>query len=174
MFAPELCQMTGLSEGSPFSASLYREIAHAKTSWISLICKSVHLNIAYVCVGKEKQFALAMFLPYMKYLWNDQMACISLLSAHKIVNVFEDYKCVSKYMKNDETERGKKDEWVQCENTCCWWGWTMYNGCIVLLSLQCEHPLGGTQNKLQHFFFFFAKHQRKTPKYCLSTGMVTK
>lgn len=111
-----------------------------------------------------------MFLPYRKYLWNDQMACISLLSAHKIVNVFEDYKCVSKYMKNDETERGKKDEWVQCENTCCWWGWTMYNGCIVLLSLQCEHPLGGTQNKLQLFFFFSQNTREKLQSTAWAQG----
>lgn len=92
------------------------------------------------------------------------MACISLLSVHKLADVFEDYKCVSKYKKKDETERGKKDEWVKYENICCRWGWTIYDGCIALLSLQCEYPLWGTQNdKLQHFFF--AQNTREKPQH---------
>lgn len=66
-------------------------------------------NTSYVCRGKE---TLARFLPYMKYLWKDQMACISLLSVHKFAGVFEDYKCVSKYKKRMKLGEGKRmNEW---------------------------------------------------------------
>lgn len=81
----------------------------------------------------------------------------------KIINVT---KYVSKYMKNHEVERGKKDEWMKCENTCYWWGWTMSDVCLVLPCLNCEHPPWGTQNdKLQQLVLH--KTPEKNPNMLL-------
>lgn len=157
--------MTSLLEWSPLSTFLHREIPHAKTSWISLICRSVCLNTTCVCIGKKKgnPVALAMFLPFIKYLGKTKgLHSLSLqytsLTIYLKIIMWQHVIINTWYMKKHETERGKKDEWVKCENTCCWWGWKMYDICTSFPAVWTS-SMGNP--KLLTAAIFFAQNTRE-------------